>query len=118
VTEQSEQRKTPRIHPFVAPCRVNTGGRAFTGYLTDFSEAGARVQCDAEPPAAGSELTLELRIGRVPARSRLSAKVEWVKPEAGTASFGVSFAAVAPEQQSALRAVVAEFRRLADEIAS
>jgi hypothetical protein len=97
---------------------VIAGGRALTGYLTDFSEAGARVQSDAPPPAAESEVTLELRIGRVPARSRLTARVQWVKPDGKTASFGLSFAAVPAEQQNALRAVVAEFRRLADEIAS
>jgi hypothetical protein len=32
--------------------------------------------------------------------------------------FGLSFAGLAPEPREGLRAVVAEFRRLADEIAS
>jgi len=114
----TEQRRTPRIQPFVAPCRVIADGRSFTGYITDFSEAGARVQTDGATPAAEREVVLELRIGRVPTRSRLTARVEWARPEAKAGSFGLSFSAIAAEQQSALRAVVAEFRRLADEIAS
>jgi Tfp pilus assembly protein PilZ len=109
---------TPRIQPFVAPCRVIAGGRALAGYLTDLSEAGARVQSDAPPPTPEAEVTLELRIGRVPARSRLTSRVEWVKPDGKTSSFGLSFAAVPAEQQNALKAVVEEFRRLADVIAS
>jgi hypothetical protein len=93
-------------------------GRALAGYLTDLSEAGARVTSDGEPPEAHSTVTLELRVGRVPARSRLSAKVAWVKKESGGAVFGLSFAELPAEQQKALTTVVAEFKRLADEIAS
>jgi hypothetical protein len=114
----TEQRRTPRIQPFVAPCRVIAGRAALTGYLTDLSQAGARIHCETSPPSVDSEVTLELRIGRVPARSRLAARVEWAKPGPPSASFGLSFAAIPPEQQMALEAVVAEFRRLADEIAS
>ena len=114
----NDQRKTVRIQPFVAPCRVIAGDRGVPGYLTDLSEAGARVTCEADPPKEDSDVTLELRIGRVAARSRLGAKVEWVKGQETTHSFGLSFAGMPPEQQKALKAVVAEFRRLASEIAS
>jgi hypothetical protein len=114
----TEQRKTPRIQPFVAPCRVVAGAQAVTGYLTDLSEAGARVICETAPPADGQAVTLELRIGRVAARSRVPARVEWVRPAEKGSLFGLSFAGLAPEPHEALRAVVAEFRRLADEIAS
>ena len=49
----TEQRKTPRIHPFVAPCRVVSESRAVAGYLTDLSEAGARVTCETDPRPTG-----------------------------------------------------------------
>ena len=114
----SEQRKTLRIQPFVAPCRVVTPDRAWSGYLTDLSEAGARVTCDAEPPAQEAAVTLELRIGRVATRSRLQARVEWVRAQETGSMFGLSFAAVPGEPQAALKAVVAEFQRMASEIAS
>jgi hypothetical protein len=114
----TEQRRIPRIQPFVAPCRVVFEGRVLTGYLTDLSEAGARITSDTEPPPAHAPVTLELRVGRVPARSRLSAKVAWVKKEDVGATFGLSFADLPAEQQKALETVVAEFKRLADEIAS
>lgn len=114
----TEQRRIPRIQPFVAPCRVVLEGRALAGYLTDLSEGGARVTTDAEPPVALSSISLELRIGRVPARSRIGAKVAWVKQEGAGATFGLSFADLPAEQQKALTTVVAEFKRLADEIAS
>ncbi len=114
----NEQRKTVRIQPFVAPCRVVANERALSGYLTDLSEAGARVTCEAEPPAPEAAVTLELRIGRVAARSRLPARVEWVRAQESGSVFGLSFAGLPAEQQAALKAVVAEFRRLASEIAS
>lgn len=114
----SEQRRIPRIQPFVAPCRVVFEGRVLTGYLTDLSEAGARITSDTEPPNALASVTLEIRVGRVPARSRLSATVAWVKKEDAGASFGLSFADLPLEQRRALEAVVAEFKRLAAEIAS
>jgi hypothetical protein len=113
-----EQRKTVRIQPFVAPCRVIAGERGVLGYLTDLSEAGARVTCDQEPPREDEPVTLQLRIGRAAARSRLAAKVEWVKAQSSGHVFGLSFAGMPKEQQKALQTVVSEFRRLASEIAS
>lgn len=113
----NEQRKTLRIQPFVAPCRVVTKERALSGYLTDLSEAGARVTCDAEPPTQEAAVTLELRIGRVAIRSRLLARVEWVRAQERGSVFGLSFAGLQGEQQAALQAVVEEFRRMASEIA-
>jgi PilZ domain len=114
----SEQRKALRIQPFVAPCRVVTEDRAVSGYLTDLSEAGARVTCEAEPPTPEATVTLELRIGRVATRSRLLARVEWARAEESGSIFGLSFAGLQGEPQAALKAVVAEFRRMASEIAS
>jgi hypothetical protein len=114
----NEQRKTVRIQPFVAPCRVIAGARGVTGYLTDLSEAGARVTSTEAPPRDQEAVTLELRIGRVAARSRLAAKVEWVKAQETGHAFGLSFAGMPQEQQKALKSVVTEFRRLASEIAS
>ena len=114
----NDQRKTLRIQPFVAPCRVVTKEHALSGYLTDLSEAGARVTCEADPPAPDVTVTLELRIGRVATRSRLQARVQWVQAQASGSIFGLSFAGLPEEQQAALQAVVAEFRRMASEIAS
>lgn len=114
----SEQRKTLRIQPFVAPCRVVTPERALSGYLTDLSEAGARVTCEGEPPAQEEAVTLELRIGRVATRSRLPARVEWVRGQDSGTMFGLSFAGLSGEPQAALKAVVAEFQRMASEIVS
>jgi hypothetical protein len=87
------------------------------GYLTDLSEAGARVNTDVEPPGADALVTLALRIGRVAARSRLDARVEWVRKQDAGWMFGLSFAGVPVDQQAALKSVVAEFQRLAAEIA-
>jgi hypothetical protein len=93
-------------------------GRAITGYLTDLSAAGARITAEGTPPGSDVSVTLELRVGRVPTRSRIPAKVEWVRAEGGGSTFGLSFAGLPTDQQAALQAVVTEFRRLADEIAS
>ena len=92
--------------------------RVLSGYLTDLSESGARVTCEAEPPAPEAAVTLELRIGRVAARSRLQARVEWVRAQEGGTVFGLSFAGLPGEKQVALKAVIAEFQRMASEIAS
>jgi hypothetical protein len=113
----NEKRKALRIQPFVAPCRLVASERTLMGYLTDLSEAGARVTTEAEPPAAEAPVTLALRIGRVAARSRLDARVEWVRRQDPGWVFGLSFAGLPPHQQAALKAVVAEFQRLAAEIA-
>jgi hypothetical protein len=113
-----EQRKTERIQPFVAPCRIVAGPRAFSAYLTDLSAAGARVHCEAEPPAVGTAVVLEIRITRRPPRSRITGHVEWVKPAERASLFGLSFANVAADQQRALDGLVADFRRRATEIAS
>lgn len=112
-----EKRKALRIQPFVAPCRVVAGERTLMGYLTDLSEAGARVTVEAEPPPEEAPVVLALRIGRVAARSRLDAKVAWVKKQDPGSVFGLSFAGLPTDQQAALKAVVAEFQRLAAEIA-
>jgi hypothetical protein len=112
-----EQRKIERIQPYVAPCRLVVGERALSAYVTDLSEAGARVTSETPPPAAGTKVVLEIRIGRRPARSRLQGEVEWVRTEDGSNLFGLSFAHLPTDQQQALNQVVADFRRRAAEIA-
>ena len=113
-----EQRQTERIQPFVAPCRVVGETVAISAYLTDLSEAGARISTDETPPALDTAVTLEVRIGRRPSRSRLSARVEWIRPDEAGVLFGLSFARLPPEQREALQEVVADFRRLAAELQS
>src|SRR5688500_131696 len=113
-----EKRLTPRVQPFVAPCHVATGARRLRAYLTDLSLEGARVACDAAPPALAERVTVEVRLPRQAARSRLRGKVKWVQPAENRNghAFGITFEGMTPEGQAALAAVLAEFRRLAAEL--
>lgn len=115
-----DQRRTPRIQPFVAPCRLVAGERRTPGYLSDLSPRGARVSCDEEPPPVGTNVVLEVRFGREVAYSRLPAEVEWVQlgldPSAAP-DIGLSFKDTTPEDQDVLDAVVEEFRRRAEQLA-
>ena len=114
-----DQRKNVRIQPFVTPCRVVVGSRAIAAYVTDLSEAGARVTCEASPPSTGTVVVLEIRIGRSVARSHLSGEIAWVKAaDGGSSVFGLSFANLPTDQQQALNQLVGDFRRRAAEIAS
>ena len=116
-----DQRLTPRIQPFVAPCRLLDGERRIPGYLSDLSPRGARVSCDEEPPAVGASVVLEVRFGREALYSRLPADVEWVQPGLEPSSppdLGLSFKDTSPEDQRVLEAVVEEFRRRADQLLS
>src|SRR5262245_11033017 len=114
-----EQRGTPRIQPFVAPCRILEGSRGHTAYLTDLSIRGARVSWEGPALARGAPVVLEIKIGRKAAHSRLHAEVKWARPSArGGHSFGLTFENLPAAEQQALEAVVAEFRRRAEQLAS
>lgn len=114
-----EKRTTPRIAPFVAPCRLVEGERRLPGYLTDLSLKGARVSCDAEPPQPGTTVVVEVRFGHEVRFSHLDAEVKWVKAGSGEGghSLGLTFTGVTPEEQQVLESVVGEFGRRASQLA-
>lgn len=113
-----EKRRTPRIHPYVVPCQIVQRTRRRAAYLTDLGLRGARVALAGDPPAPGSSLVLELRIGRQVPRSRLRAVVKWVRAgDGGRHLFGLTFKGVSRGEQRALQAVVEEFQRHAAQIA-
>lgn len=115
-----DQRQTPRIQPFVAPCRLVAGERRIPGYLSDLSTRGARVSCDEEPPPVGADVMLEVRFGREVLYSRLPAEVQWVQAGPDPSSppdLGLRFKEVSTEDQKVLEAVVQEFRRRAAQLA-
>jgi hypothetical protein len=113
-----EQRKTPRIQPFVASCRCVVGERRFSGFLTNLSRAGARVHTDTEPPAAGAEIAVEVRLGRQATHLRVPATIRWTQssPRGGFV-FGLSFDGIGPGEQKVLDDVIEEFRRRAAQLA-
>lgn len=113
-----EKRRTPRIHPYVVPCRIVQRARGRGAYLTDLGLRGARVALVGDPPTPGSSVVLEVRIGRQFPRSRLRAVVKWVRlGKEGRHLFGLTFKGVGRGEQQALRAVVEEFQRQAAQIA-
>lgn len=112
-----EKRQIPRIQPFVTPCRYAIGEERVPAFLTDLSERGGRIQADVPPPAVGTVLTFEARLGRRATTLRLPATVRWARPaERGGFVFGLSFDGVSPEDQEVLDGVVDEFRRRAASI--
>ena len=113
-----EKRRTPRITPFVAPCHVASVARRMAAYLTDLSLEGARVACDAEPPALEEWVTVEVRLPRQAERSSLPGRVKWVQPAENRKghAFGITFEGMSAEGQAAVATVLAEFRRLAAEV--
>jgi hypothetical protein len=119
VSRSMEQRGTPRIQPFVAPCRILEGSRGHTGYLTDLSIRGARVSYEGAVLMPGAAVELEVKIGRKAARSRLHAEVKWVRPAARWGhSLGLTFHNLSAAERQALERVVADFRRRAEQLAS
>lgn len=113
----AEKRQTQRIHPFVAPCRYVLGDRRLPGFLTDISERGGRIHTEADPPAAGTTLTIEARLGRQAVPVRIPATVRWAGPAPrGGSMFGVSFDGMGPDEQKVVEGVVEEFRRRAASI--
>lgn len=113
-----EKRRTPRIQPFVAPCHVAAGARRMAAYLTELSLEGARVACDAEPPAPEEWVTIEVRLPRQAERSNLPGRVKWAQPAESRKGhiFGITFEGISAEGRDAVAAVLAEFRRLAAEL--
>ncbi len=107
--------RTPgRIQPFVAPCHYVVGEARRPGFLTDISTGGSRIHTDAEPPAVGTTLVLEVRLGRQATHLRIPATVRWERPvERGGFMFGVSFDSAGPEVAQILAGIVEEFRRRA-----
>jgi hypothetical protein len=114
---QQNRRRSERIQPFVAPCRYVVGEARLPGFLTDISRHGGRVHTDAQPPAEGASLTVELRLARQPVALVLPATVRWSRPgERGGFVFGVSFDGAGPDEQKALDALVEGFLRRAASI--
>jgi hypothetical protein len=113
-----EKRRTPRVQPFVVPCHVASGSRRIAAYLADLSVDGARLACDAEPPALEEWVTVEVRLPRQAERSSLPGRVKWVQPAENRKghTFGITFEGPSPEGRAAVATVLAEFRRLAAEL--
>jgi hypothetical protein len=112
----AEQRRAPRIQPYLAPCRLLHAGRRLPGYVVELGPGGARLSCDGEPPAVGEAVVLEVRFSRGAVHSPLPAEVKWTRaPEAtgGGHLVGLIFRDVSPEQQRVLDGVLDEFRRRA-----
>jgi hypothetical protein len=120
MSERSEKRKTPRIQPYVVPCRILDGDRRQNGYLTDLSPRGARVRCEQEAPAVGQVVSLEVRFARRQGRARLTGRVQWshplLHPDKGH-DFGVTFEGLQRREQELLEAVVKDFHRQAEQLA-
>lgn len=113
---RKEKRKTGRIQPFVAPCRVTFGARTLSAYLTDLSTKGARISSDDPLKAAAKSVVLEVRFSGSSLSCRLPARIQWRQPggKPGEAAvFGVTFARIAKREKSLLESVVKEFRRRA-----
>jgi len=115
-----EKRRTPRIRPYVAPCRIVDGERRVRAYMADLSPAGVQVSCDMTPPSVGSFVVVEVRFGSQVRYSRLPAEVKWVRPRSAPGSphvLGLTFAGVTAEEQGVLESVLEEFRRRAAQLA-
>ena len=111
------KREAQRIQPFVAPCRYVLAEKRIPGFLTDISERGGRVHTEVEPPAVGTVLTVEARLGRQSTHVRLPATVRWVRPgPRGAFLFGVSFDGIGTDEQKVVDGVLDEFRRRAASI--
>jgi hypothetical protein len=113
----SERRRTPRIKPFVARCRLRIGQRSQAAYLTDLSIGGAQVSGGGAPPAEGSALVVEVRLRPGFGPSRLPARVLWSRPKDEGFAAGLSFAALGEAERRTLQAVVEEYQRRAAELA-
>jgi hypothetical protein len=115
----SEKRRTPRIQPYVAPCRVLDRSRRVAGYVMDLSPRGARVTVESDPPSPGTTVIVEVRFARASPHSLLPGQVRWVRGPEGpkaTFTFGMTFEGLTAEQHQVLNAVVEEFRRRAEDL--
>jgi hypothetical protein len=114
-----EKRRTARIQPYVAPCRVLDGARRVSGYVMDLSPTGSRVTVESEPPAPGTNVVIEVRFSRESPHSLLPGQVRWVKGPDGpsrTFTFGMTFEGLTAEQNQVLSSVVEEFRNRAENL--
>jgi hypothetical protein len=114
-----EKRRSPRIQPYVAPCKVLDRARRVSGYVMDLSPTGARIMVENEPPAPGATIVIEVRFARESPHSILPGQVRWVKGPEGpkpTFTFGMTFEGLTGEQGLVLGRVVEEFRRRAEEL--
>lgn len=118
--ESKDKRRTRRIEPYLAPCRLLVGRRRLAAYVTNLSARGARVYCDETPPRVGQRVTLELRLKARTGHSRLPAETRWTRIASDVtelSSFGVTFKGLKPEERRAIESVLLEFRRRADVLA-
>jgi hypothetical protein len=114
MSASEQRRQAARIQPFVVPCRYAVGDTRVPGFLTDISPIGGRVHTDAEPPAVGAELLLEVRLRAQPKHVPVPATVRWTRPhERGGHVFGCRFEALGSDQRRVLDDVIAEFRKRA-----
>ncbi len=114
--QEKDKRRTRRIEPYLASCRVVVGRRRLHGYVTNLSPRGARVYCDERPPKAGQKVSLEIRFKARAAATRVPAEARWVRIAAdptGLHSFGVSFKGIGPKARLLVESVLQEFRRRA-----
>lgn len=117
--DDNEKRRTPRIQPYVAPCRVLDRTRRVAGYVMDLSPRGARVSVENDPPTSGTTVIVEVRFARTSPHSLLPGQVRWIRGPEGPKSiytFGMTFEGLTAEQHQVLNAVVEEFRRRAEEL--
>lgn len=115
-----EKRRTPRIQPFLARCKVIDGERTLSAYLTDISTQGARVSSNSSLSPGTQTVLIEVRFGRRASASRLPARVQWSTPgrkQGEAAVFGVAFFGLDGEGEALLEWVVREFRRRASQLA-
>ncbi len=116
VPDSKDKRKTRRIEPYLAPCRIVLGRRRLSGYVTNLSVRGARVYSDEKPPRVGQRMTLELRFRPRAALHRLPAQARWVRTASdvtGLHSFGVSFKGLTSAERRTVESVLVEFRERA-----
>jgi hypothetical protein len=116
--QKREQRRTPRIQPFIAPCTIRDGPGESRGFVVDLSVAGARIALETPLPAPGARVLLEVRFSRRPPML-LAGRVQWTRradePDR-THKFGVTFEDVSAEQAALLQEVIDEFQRRAAEL--
>jgi hypothetical protein len=113
-----EKRAVPRIQPFVIRCRLHHGERVHAAYVTDLSAKGARLSCDAEPPAVGTEVEVDVRFRGHHGACRVRAEVKWVRAQGGGAGhhIGVRFTATTAVARTLIEKVVGEFQEKASRL--
>jgi hypothetical protein len=115
-SKRKDKRRSHRIEPYLAPCRLIVGRRRLSGYVTNLGPRGARVYCDERPPRVGQKVVLEIRFRERTAATRLPAEARWVRERTdatGLHAFGARFTGMTAAQGKAVEAVLLEFRRRA-----